>query len=92
MYLAKKEKDDPDRVRPQQRGNHERSIGQVKKWSVCWGWQAQTGEHPLSNKTRPVWTGFKIAVRRKLPTHNHKVRCIDILQNSKCKIKQDLNE
>ena len=38
-------------------------------------------------KTRPVWTGFKIAVRCKLPTHNYKVRCIDILQNSKCKIK-----
>ena len=38
-------------------------------------------------ETRPVWTGFKIAVRCKLPTHNYKVRCIDILQNSKCKIK-----
>ena len=30
MYLAKKD-DDPDRVRPQQRGNDERRIGQEKK-------------------------------------------------------------
>ena len=30
MYLAKKD-DDPDKVRPPQRGNDERSIGQKKK-------------------------------------------------------------
>ena len=31
------------------------------------------------NKTRPVWTGFKIAVRRKLLTHYYKVRCLDAI-------------
>ena len=45
----------------------------------------------VPSETRPVWTGFKIAVRRKLPTHNYKVRCIDILQNSKRKTKQIVN-
>ena len=30
-------------------------------------------------KTRPVWTGFKIAVRRKLQTHYYKVRCLDAI-------------
>ena len=33
----------------------------------------------LSNKTRPVWTGFKIAVRPKLLTHYYKVRCLDTI-------------
>ena len=27
-------------------------------------------------KTRPVWTGFKIAVRPKLLTNYYKVRCL----------------
>ena len=31
------------------------------------------------SKTRPVWTGFKIAVRRKLLTHYYKVRCLDAI-------------
>ena len=31
------------------------------------------------NKTRPVWTGFKIAVRPKLLTHYYKVRCLDTI-------------
>ena len=31
MYLAKTDDDDPDRVRPPQRGNDERRIGQGKK-------------------------------------------------------------
>ena len=30
-------------------------------------------------KTRPVWTGFKIAVRPKLLTHYYKVRCLDTI-------------
>ena len=29
--------------------------------------------------TRPVWTGFKIAVRPKLLTHYYKVRCLDTI-------------
>ena len=33
----------------------------------------------ISDRTRPVWTGFKIAVRCKLPTHNYIVRYIDKL-------------
>ena len=33
----------------------------------------------LHRKTRPVWTGFKIAVRRKLLTHYYKVRCLDAI-------------
>ena len=30
-------------------------------------------------ETRPVWTGFKIAVRPKLLTHYNKVRCLDTI-------------
>ena len=33
----------------------------------------------LYMKTRPVWTGFKIAVRPKLLTHYYKVRCLDTI-------------
>ena len=33
-------------------------------------------DHLIYKETRPVWTGFKIAVRPKLLTHYYKVRCL----------------
>ena len=45
------------------------------KWR-SWATKTFSGTQLLQT-TRPVWTGFKIAVRRKLQTHYYKVRCLD---------------
>ena len=41
------------------------------------GWKGTGRRTKGQEKTRPVWTGFKIALRQKLLTHYYKVRCLD---------------
>ena len=51
----------------------------MEGWKDGWMDGRESGvKDCLQQSTRPVWTGFKLAVRCKLPTHNYKVRCIDI--------------
>ena len=47
---------------------------------IAWSEKAEV----LSSATRPVWTGFKIAVRPKLLTHLYKVNCIHRITNWIC--------